>query len=309
MTKGFESKADIDVARDVDNLIRASRGPTLRVLGWSEHKVEERIKSEIKMTREANFVDGLQSHHDIKNKLILEVGSGLGGFVVQLGLSGAKAIGIEPSREYAIITQKRITKYGLKDKCQCIKAPGESLPFHDDTFDYVICFSVLEHTNNPYSVIKEIIRVTKPNGIILIRTENYFSFWDAHYRMLWFPLMPKKLAKFYLRLRGRDPYFFENYITYTTFFSLQRYINKLGNVRDLTRNRIEQTLQNPESIQSSLKRFVVNTFKVLRLTRTLSRLIYWILFLRNIMKPSIAFDLKKVNDMDSQISEIDDINA
>jgi ubiquinone/menaquinone biosynthesis C-methylase UbiE len=295
MTKGFESKANLDITVDVDDLIKASREPTLRGLGWSEHEVEERIDSEIKMTKEANLVEALQNHYDIKNKLILDVGCGIGGFVVQLGLSGAKAMGIEPGREYSIITQKRITKYGLKDKCQCIRAPGEFLPFHDNTFDYVLSFSVLEHTNNPYSVINEIARVTKPNGIIRIRTENYFSFWDAHYRILWFPLMPKKLAKFYLRLRGRDPYFLENHITYTTFFSLQRHIKKLGNVRDLNRNNIEQKLQNPESIQSPFKRFVVNTSKVLRLTRTLSRFIYWILFLRNIMKPGIAFDLKKVN--------------
>ena len=300
MTKGFGSNADIDITVDVDDLIKASREPLLlRVVGWSEHEVEERIDSEIKMTREVNFVEALQNHYDLKNKLILDVGCSIGGFVVQLGLSGAKAIGIEPSREYSIITQKRVTKYGLKDKCLCVRAPGEFLPFNDDTFDYVFCLSVLEHTNNPYSAIKEIVRVTKPNGIIFIRTENYFSFWEAHYRMLWFPLMPKKLARLYLRLRGRNPYFLENHITYTTFFSLQRYINKLSNVRDLSRNSIEQTLRNPESIQSPLKRFAVNTSKVLRLNRTFSRLIYCKLFLRNIMKHGISFDLKKVNDMDS----------
>lgn len=300
MTKAFESKADLDFTQDADGLIKASREPLfLRILGWSEYEAEERIYSEIKMTREANFIEALQNHYDIKDKLILDVGCGIGGFVVQLGLRGAKVIGIEPSKEYSIIVQKRIGKYNLKDTCQCIRDSGELLPFLDDTFDYVICFSVLEHTNNPYSVIKEIIRVAKPNGIIFIQTENYFSFWDAHYRILWFPLMPKKIAKFYLRLRGRDPYFLENHITYTTFFSLQGYIKKLGNVRDLSRSSIEEKLQNPESIQSPLKRFVVNTFKVLRLNRTLLlQLIYWILFLRNIMKPGIAFDLKKVNDKD-----------
>lgn len=296
VTTGFESKADFNITMDADELIKASREPTLRGVGWSEHEVEERICSEIKMTREANSVKDLQTRYDLKGKLILDVGSGLGGLLVQLGLIGCKTIGIELSREYSIITQKRITKYGLKDKCQCIRAPGEFLPFPDNTFNYVL-FSVLEHTNIPYSVINEIARVTKPNGIILIRTENYFSFWEAHYRILWFPLIPKKLAKFYLRLRGRDPYFLENHITYTTFFSLQRHIKKLGNVRDLNRNNIEQKLQNPESIQSPFKRFAVNTSKVLRLNRTpLLQLIYWILFLRNIMKPGIAFDLKKVND-------------
>jgi 2-polyprenyl-3-methyl-5-hydroxy-6-metoxy-1,4-benzoquinol methylase len=292
MRKAFESKADVDIIVDVDDLIKAFREPLLlRACGWSEHEVEERIYSEIKMTREANSIEALQNHYDIKDKLILDVGCGIGGFVVQLGLRGAKVIGIEPSREYSIIVQKRIGKYNLKDTCQCIRDSGELLPFLDDTFDYVICFSVLEHTNNPYSVIKEIIRVTKPNGIIFIRTENYFSFWEPHYRILWFPLIPKNLAKFYLRLRGRDPYFFENHITYTTFLSLLRYIKKLGNVIDLSRISIKQKIRNPESIQSPFKRFVVYASKALRL----SSFIYYILFLRNIMKSGIVFDLKKIN--------------
>ncbi|MBA7617845.1 Ubiquinone biosynthesis O-methyltransferase [subsurface metagenome] len=295
MARGFEGKTNFNITMNVNDLIKASRYSTLHRLGWSEHEVTERIYSEIKMTREANFVKALQKYNDIKNKLILDVGCGISGFVVQLGLNGAKVIGIEPSREYSIIVQERITKYNLKDTCQCIRDSGEILPLPDDTFDYVICFSVLEHTNNPYSVIKEIIRVTKPNGIIFIHTENYFAFWEPHYRILWFPLMPKNLAKFYLRLRGRDPYFFENHITYTTFLSLLRYIKKLGNVIDLSRISIEQKIRNPESIQSPFKRFAVHTSKALRLSKTLSSFIYFILFMRNIMKSSVVFNLKKIN--------------
>ena len=284
ITKGFESKVDFNMAMNVDDLIRLSREPILKGLGWSRNKIEERICEEIKMTREANIAKDLHSRYNLDGKLTLDVGSGLGGLLVQLGLIGCKGVGIELSREYSIITQKRILRYGLKEKCQCIRTQGENLPFSDNTFDFVSCLSVLEHTNNPYSVIKEIVRVAKPNGVILIRAENYFSFWDAHYRIAWFPLMPKKIARFYLKLRGKDTYFLENHINYTTFFSLQRYINNLGNVRDLNINNIEQKLQNPESIQSPLKRFVVNSFKFFGLNRTfLLQLVRGILFLKNIM--------------------------
>lgn len=272
MTKGFENKANFDIIMDADDLIKTFRKSLLLRLGWPEHEAEERILSEIKMTRETNFVRGLENRYDIKNKLILDAGCGIGGFVVQLGLNGARVIGAEPSREYSIITQKRIAKYGLKDKCQCMTAPGEFLPLSDNTFDYVICFSVLEHTNTPSSVVKEMVRATKPNGIILIQTENYLSFWDAHYRILWFPLMPKKLA----------------------------------NVSDLNRINLEGKFRNPKSIHSPLKRFVVNTFKFVRLNKTpFLQLILLIGFLRNIMKPGIVFDLKKVNDKDGEISESD----
>ncbi|PWJ38512.1 class I SAM-dependent methyltransferase [Sediminitomix flava] len=42
-----------------------------------------------------------------------------------------------------------------------IKADGESLPFEDKEFDYVICCHVLEHVPNPIKFLNEMIRVSK----------------------------------------------------------------------------------------------------------------------------------------------------
>lgn len=38
----------------------------------------------------------------------------------------------------------------------------------NNTFDYVICTEVLEHTENPFLVIKEINRILKHNGLVFI---------------------------------------------------------------------------------------------------------------------------------------------
>ena len=45
---------------------------------------------------------------------------------------------------------------------------GESLPFANDQFDFVVCFAVLEHTRRPWLAAQEIIRVVKPGGEIRI---------------------------------------------------------------------------------------------------------------------------------------------
>ncbi len=42
-----------------------------------------------------------------------------------------------------------------------IEADGESLPFRDKEFDYVICTQVLEHTENPEKFLAEQFRVAK----------------------------------------------------------------------------------------------------------------------------------------------------
>lgn len=46
-----------------------------------------------------------------------------------------------------------------------IKADGESLPFEDNEFDYVICKHVLEHVDDPIQFLKELSRVGK-NGYL-----------------------------------------------------------------------------------------------------------------------------------------------
>lgn len=45
-----------------------------------------------------------------------------------------------------------------------IKAPAESIPFPDNTFDFVICRSLLHHLEVPSDGLREMFRVLKPGG-------------------------------------------------------------------------------------------------------------------------------------------------
>ena len=47
---------------------------------------------------------------------------------------------------------------------------GEPLPFRDNTFDRIICYHVLHTFLHPLPIIKELIRVCKPEGVIDIKT-------------------------------------------------------------------------------------------------------------------------------------------
>jgi SAM-dependent methyltransferase len=80
---------------------------------------------------------------------------------------------------------------------------GENLPYQDNSFDGVTTYQTLEHVQDPFKVLSEMVRITRPGGIILIRCPDYTSTFEAHYRLAWMPLMPRFIAKAYLRLRGR----------------------------------------------------------------------------------------------------------
>jgi SAM-dependent methyltransferase len=60
---------------------------------------------------------------------------------------------------------------------------ANALPFADNTFDIVFCHQVLQHVGSPISVLSEMRRVAKPNGIVAAREADYKSF-------AWYPEPP-----------------------------------------------------------------------------------------------------------------------
>ncbi len=63
-----------------------------------------------------------------------------------------------------------------------VLASAASLPFHDNAFDCAWSCAVLEHVETNY--IPEVIRVTRPGGIIYILTPNRHSPYDPLKRLL-----------------------------------------------------------------------------------------------------------------------------
>lgn len=65
----------------------------------------------------------------------------------------------------------------------------EKLEFPDNHFDKIICFETIEHVPHPKKAIKELYRVLKPSGKLLLTTPNYLNFYGIY--------------RIYLRMTGR----------------------------------------------------------------------------------------------------------
>lgn len=57
-----------------------------------------------------------------------------------------------------------------------LQADGMRLPFPDMSFDLVLTSEVIEHIPQPDEMLRDIWRVLKPDGTVIISTPNWFSF-------------------------------------------------------------------------------------------------------------------------------------
>src|SRR3989339_962869 len=140
----------------------------------------------------------------LEGKKLLEIGSGLGMFLLAAKNRGIDATGIEPDRESLEICAE-ILAANSHDQRIALHSAGEKLPFEDETFDIIYSTQVLEHVQNPGQVLSEAVRVLKKGGQFNLIVPNYGSFFEGHYGIFWVPYIPKWLARFYVRLWGRDP--------------------------------------------------------------------------------------------------------
>lgn len=108
-----------------------------------------------------------------ENKKILDIGAGTG-IVLKILKDFGVIFGIEHSRQAIKYLKERRLKQII-----CADA-NQSLPFRNGTFDIITCLDVLEHLENDVGLLKEMIRISKPGGCILVAVPAFKIFWSPH---------------------------------------------------------------------------------------------------------------------------------
>ena len=108
----------------------------------------------------------------------LDVGCGSGIYLALIARWSQKVAGVEFSKESVRRCRAVINEKGLENSVYVLRGDALSLPFHDCSFDFILCTEVLEHLANPLKGAQEIHRVLKIGGRALISMPNLLSaFW------------------------------------------------------------------------------------------------------------------------------------
>ena len=108
---------------------------------------------------------------------LLDIGCGVGDFLVYVKKQGWEVQGIEPSDDARKIAETRL---GFMPK-----SPSESSIFEDHSFDVITMWHVLEHIDDLHFQTSEIVRLLKPGGRLIIALPNFQSFDCQYYKEKW----------------------------------------------------------------------------------------------------------------------------
>jgi 2-polyprenyl-6-hydroxyphenyl methylase/3-demethylubiquinone-9 3-methyltransferase len=107
---------------------------------------------------------------DPGGKSALDVGCGGGLLAEEVARLGFRVTGVDPSEPSLETARAHAREEGFD--IEYLAAPGEDLPFDDETFDVVYCCDVLEHVESVDRTVAESARVLKPGGVYLYDTIN-----------------------------------------------------------------------------------------------------------------------------------------
>jgi SAM-dependent methyltransferase len=119
----------------------------------------------------AGFVEEICRQVTDRRPRILDVGCGTGANLLMLSKYG-DAEGVDVSEDALAFCRER----GL-DKVRL--GAGEELPYEDATFDLVTAFDVVEHMDDDLAGLREMRRVLRPGGRVLLFVPTFMFLWGV----------------------------------------------------------------------------------------------------------------------------------
>lgn len=118
-------------------------------------------------------------YSSLLDKRVLEIGPGVGTMFENFCGLGIEVHALELNYPCAYLTHRRTELNNFKGKGYVYQADAENIPFKDNSFDYILSYGVLHHSENTQQAFDEIYRVLKPKGkfFIMVYNKDSINYW------------------------------------------------------------------------------------------------------------------------------------
>jgi SAM-dependent methyltransferase len=131
---------------------------------------------------------------------LLDVGGGPGYFATAFDDAGFDYVGVEPDP-----AEMHAGPAGEPGAGTFVRASGTALPFADDSVDICLSSNVAEHVARPWQMGRELLRVTRPGGLVVFSYTVWLGPFGGHEMGLTHYLGGARAADRYARKHGHRP--------------------------------------------------------------------------------------------------------
>lgn len=124
-------------------------------------------------SRMRNALSLLEHFSNNKTLKILDVGCGTGHYIEQLLMRKHNVFGNDVAIGMLIKSQNKYYRFRQTHKLSLSNI--EKLPFQNSSFDAVLCIGVIEYLPDIYKALRELNRIVKEDGIVIISAPNLLS--------------------------------------------------------------------------------------------------------------------------------------
>ncbi len=188
-------------------------------LGYSE-LMEKMLDEDLRLTKARKILSVILhflGRGDLSGLHVADVGCSAGFIAHELAAAGGRTTGFDIDQPGLA---KATARFG--DSVQFTLADGEHLPVEDRSLDVIVFNHIYEHVVDPDSVVSELHRVLRDDGVAYLGFANRLGVMEPHYRLPFLSYLPPTLADQYVRLTGRADHYHERLATRPTLRKLAR---------------------------------------------------------------------------------------
>ena len=139
----------------------------------------------------------VSSYTPLAGATVLDVGGGPGYFADAFERAGARYFAVDADvGEMSAVGEPRPGS---------VLGSGLQLPIRSGSIDICYSSNVLEHVPQPWTMADEMVRVTRPGGLVFISYTTWYGPWGGHETSPWHYVGGRRAADRYERRHGHRP--------------------------------------------------------------------------------------------------------